>query len=250
MLLAQSNMSSIVQLHQWLSVVYDSAAMGLLEVTPTGIVFRAINHVETAVVELFIHSSVYFHYVRPFYVNIHLQELLGLIHGWMQDGLIGGNLIFTTEEIILKDDGNRRSIPITLSPQTLRPTSVDYMSEKQFVVEFPLPDFQNMLRELCIVGEYVEFKVTRDRELMIHTKGALAQMTYHTKNKLCKVIQDDLDLDEPLHIVISLCNMKSITLMNTSRTCRLRFVPNRVMICEVGTSDIHMITTCVTAVVA
>ena len=242
MFLAQSNFSSIIQLHQWLTVVTDIAAVGLLEVKPSGLIFRASNFVMTSFIELTVNCEVYFSYVRPFYVNIQLPELLQLINGWIQDGLIGGQLIFTTDDIILQLDDNRRSIPITLSQTPFQLDAKSCLSLDQLVVEFPLTEFQNIIRELSIVGQFAKIEADNERNVKFSSRGSLAYQSFETKNGKCKVVKDDLIPGQPLNLEISLCNLKTITLLNTSNVGYLRFIPNRLFIFEAaGMSDINML---------
>lgn len=248
MFLAQSNFSSIVQLHQWLTVVTDIAAVGLLEVKPTGLIFRASNFVMTSFIELTVNCDVYFFYVRPFYVNVQLPELLELINRWMSDGLVGAQLIFTTEHITLKLENQQRSIPITLSQEPFQLNAASFMDLKQLIVEFPLTELQNIIRELSIVGQYAKIEANRDRDVKISSRGSLAYQSFETKNGKCSVVQDDLDPDQPLNLEVSLCNLKTITLLNTLNVGYLRFIPNQLFIFEAaGMSDINMmicISTC------
>lgn len=245
MLLAQCAFPNIVQLQQWLSVISDIAAVGLLEVKPDGLVIRASNAHTTSFIEWSIDCSIYFHYVRSFYVNVQFSDFLKLTNEWLQKGLNGAEMIFTNNRIILQHPNHEDSIFVTLSKDPFALDAKTFFAMEHLAVEFSLTELQSIIRELSIVGKFVDIETMANRELKLSTVGDLGEISFETKCGKCRVLQDDLSPYRSLGLHISLCDLKTITLLNTLNSGILRFIPNTALLFEAGGTTETRMTICI-----
>jgi len=226
MILSQFDLS-FVHIHQWLNIIFEVGAIGLLELYPDKLIIKVSNHVNTSFAELTIKLDVMMFYQEQIYVNINLFDVKTFLDEWIKMGFTEGSVQLTTDHLVfIGNENNESKIPVTFSRTGFVHSSDHFMELDHFACSFHLPELQNMIRELSVIGCFATIDVDAQRELALSTIGKRGRLSFQTRNNYSIVQQDDFDHNHPLSVTISLCDMKMITLLNTSRGI-IRIIPDQ-----------------------
>lgn len=248
MIIAEGDIKSLVQLHQWLKVMAEISSNGLIELQPEGLIFRACNFVDTAFIELSIDTKITFYKFECLYININLVDFLEFIDTWIKGKTMESHIVFQPDMILLQNSGQELSFPITLSRKPFKLTSKDFADLPHVTVQCPIPELQNMIRELCLVGEFVHINITPKEELQLLTptvkESTNEELQLHTNNfeeflmqkGIYQITDQTADWKEGINLRIALCNLKKLTILHTSKGI-IRLIPNRFFIFETGGQD-------------